>query len=68
MSKNIDFIVITRPDGTELYMNVDQIVYVTKDPTGESETKTELVTSQGAFIINKPVQQVLELIQTKRGK
>jgi hypothetical protein len=61
---NSEFIVMTRPDGTELHMNRGQVVYVTTDPADETGNKTEVVTTQGAFIIKKPLKDVLQLLST----
>lgn len=66
--KNEAFIAITRPDGAKLYMNVNQIVYVTRDPIDESGNKTEIVTNQGAFRVNHRVETVLELIAKGKGE
>lgn len=66
--KNEAFIAITRPDGAKLYMNINQIVYVTRDPADESGKKTEIVTTEGAFRVNQPVEAVLELLAKGKGE
>jgi hypothetical protein len=60
-----NFIVIIRPDGAKLHININQVVYITKDLLDDSGKKTEIMTSQGSFIVNKPVEEVLKLIKVK---
>lgn len=62
-----NYATVTRPDGAKLYINITQIVYVTKDPADESGNKTEIVTSQGAFIINSPLDKVLSVLVNGGG-
>jgi len=60
-----NFLTIIRPDGAKLYINVNQIVYITKDLLDDSGKKTEIMTSQGSFIVNKSVEEILELMKIK---
>ena len=59
------FLTIIRPDGAKLYINANQIVYITKDLLDDSGKKTEIMTSQGSFIVNKSVEENLELMKIK---
>lgn len=68
MSKSIqenNFFTINRPDGAKLYINLSQIVYVTKDLLDDQGKKTEIMTTQGSFIINRPVEEILKLMNIK---
>lgn len=68
MSKSTNennFFTINRPDGAKLYINVNQIVYVTKDLLDDQGKKTEVMTTQGSFIINRPVEEILKLMNIK---
>lgn len=63
------FVVITRPDGQKLYMNVNQIVYIVKDIVDETGSKTELLTTQGSFIIKKSLEEVIGIVSgAKKGE
>jgi hypothetical protein len=59
------FFTIIRPDGSKLFINTNQIVYVTKDVLDEQGKKTEVMTTQGSFIVNKPVDEILKLMNIK---
>ena len=62
------YVTVTRPDGAKLYLNINQIVYVTRDPADDTGSKTELVTSQGAFIIKSSVEKVIETLEYGAGE
>jgi hypothetical protein len=61
-----DFVVVLRPDGQRLFLNKAQIVYVLRDPIDESGSKTEIVTTQGAFQVRKPVEEVMSILSGKK--
>lgn len=62
MKPSVNFVTIRRPDGQQLHINTNQIIYITSDPVDESGKKTEIVTTQGAFIITKPVDEVRRIV------
>lgn len=62
-----NFVTVTRPDGQKLELNINQIVYVMSDPVDESGKKTEIVTTQGAFLINKKFADVMAVIAKGQG-
>lgn len=63
-----NYITVTRPDGTKLYLNTNNIIYVTKDPADDSGNKTEIVTANGAFIIKRKLEDVIEIVSTGKGE
>lgn len=63
---NTNFVAILRPDGQKLFLNTSQIVYVLRDPIDESGSKTEIVTTQGAFQVRKTVEEVLSILSGKK--
>lgn len=68
MAGNFKYITATRPDGAKLHLNLNQIVYVTKDPADDTGSKTEIVTSQGAFIIKADIEKVLKVLEEGKGE
>ncbi len=68
MAANFKYVTVTRPDGAKLHLNLNQIVYVTRDPADDTGSKTEIVTSQGAFIIKANVEKVLTMLEEGKGE
>lgn len=63
MSSNFKHITITRPDGTLLHININQVVYISVDPADPTADKTLIVTSNDSFIVKYPVEEVLSKLE-----
>ena len=63
------FVALTRPDGTKLFLNSAQVIYIMQDIIGDANKRTEILTTQGSFLINKPISEVLAIISgEKKGE
>lgn len=59
---DVKFVTIIRPDGTKLFLNTNQIVYITPDATDPSGAKTQILTTEGSFIVKKNLEEVKDIV------
>lgn len=60
------FVKLNTDSGRQTFINVEQVIYVGEDPM--SESRTEIMTSEGVFFCKKKAAEVVALLSDGKTK